>query len=202
MNEIVDLVPTRQSLLSRLKDLDDDVSWRSFFETYWKLIFSAALRSGLRTHEAEDVVQETVLSVSKAMPGFKYDPAVGSFKSWLLTVSRRRISDQFRKRKSQPDLIDDRDDVNIDELMGAGDAVDAHWEDTWEKNIMDVAIERVKQHVDAKQFQMFDLVVLRGWPATKVVKTLKVSAGRIYVAKHRVQNAVKKEVERLQREFA
>jgi len=40
-----------------------------------------ALRGGLTRAEAEDVVQETLISVAKHMPTFKYDPTIGSFKA-------------------------------------------------------------------------------------------------------------------------
>ncbi len=74
------MVPTRRALLSRLKCWDDQESWRKFFDTYWKLICSVAAKAGLSEAEADEVVQETVLSVAKSMNGFKYDPAVCSFK--------------------------------------------------------------------------------------------------------------------------
>ena len=86
MKEITDFIPTRQSLLSRLKDWDDHESWRVFFETYWKLIYNAAIKAGLADAEAQDVVQETVISVMKSMPGFEYDAQHGSFKGWLLRL--------------------------------------------------------------------------------------------------------------------
>src|SRR5688572_618544 len=38
--EVDEFIPTRQSLLSRLRDWDDRESWNDFFETYWKLIYS------------------------------------------------------------------------------------------------------------------------------------------------------------------
>ena len=47
-----DFAPTRHSLLTRLKDWDDDKSWREFFDTYWKLIYSVALKSGLEVCSA------------------------------------------------------------------------------------------------------------------------------------------------------
>jgi len=47
MNEHQDLIPTRASLLSRLKCSEDSESWRVCFDTYWKLIFNAARRAGL-----------------------------------------------------------------------------------------------------------------------------------------------------------
>ena len=78
-----DFIPTRQSLLTRLKSWDDQESWREFFDTYWNLIYGLALKSGLTEAEAQDAVQETLVAVARKMPGFNYDPAIGSFKSWL-----------------------------------------------------------------------------------------------------------------------
>ncbi len=64
-----EFIPTRQSLLSRLKDWDDRESWKDFFNTYWKLIYGVAIKSGLSDAEAQDVVQEAVISVAKKMQG-------------------------------------------------------------------------------------------------------------------------------------
>src|SRR5687767_3382272 len=98
-----EFLPTRLTLLSRLKDLGDSASWQTFFDTYWRLIFSVARKAGLSEAEAHDVVQETIIAVSKQMPGFRYDRARGSFKSWLLTITHRRIHDHLRKRHYHQD---------------------------------------------------------------------------------------------------
>src|SRR5262245_43065822 len=76
-----ELIPTRDSLLSRLKDWRDDASWRDFFNTYWRLVYGVALKAGLTEGEAQEVVQETVITVARRIPEFKYDPAVCSFKT-------------------------------------------------------------------------------------------------------------------------
>src|SRR5258708_3030537 len=99
MNEVNELIPTRQSLLSRLKDWDDQDSWNVFFDTYWKLIYNDALEGGIRDAGAEDVVEETVVSVLKNMPGFDYNSEKGSFKGWLVRLTSWRIVDQLRKRQ-------------------------------------------------------------------------------------------------------
>ena len=49
-----DLIPTRESLLSRLKNWDDQESWRDFFDTYWRLIFNLARKAGLS--DADEVI--------------------------------------------------------------------------------------------------------------------------------------------------
>src|SRR6266496_1266835 len=101
-----ELIPTRRSLLSRLKDWEDQESWREFFNIYWRLIYGVALKAGLSDAEAQDVVQDTVIAVARRMQEFKYDPAIGSFKNWLLVVTRRRIADHQRKQCREPFLAE------------------------------------------------------------------------------------------------
>src|SRR5438309_5743981 len=96
-----DPIPTRHSLLNRLKDWGDRTSWQDFFDTYWRLIYNVAVKAGLTDTEAQEVVQETVISVAKKISEFKTDPARGSFSAWLMHTTRWRIADQFRKRGEQ-----------------------------------------------------------------------------------------------------
>ena len=112
MNE---LIPTRATLIERLKNWQDQSSWQDFFDTYWQLIYNVARKGGLTEAEAQDVVQETMVSVAKQMPKFQYDPAIGSFKAWLLNMTRWRIVDQFRKRGPLPERQFVR--FNIDAVM-------------------------------------------------------------------------------------
>ena len=93
------MIPTRQSLLARLKDWGDQASWREFFDSYWRLIHATALKAGLTESEAEEVVQEVMIAAAKKMPGFTYDPGKDSLKGWLLAVTRWKVADQFRKRE-------------------------------------------------------------------------------------------------------
>src|SRR5262249_20122846 len=103
-----ELIPTRRTLLSRLKRWDDQQSWQEFFNTYWKLIYHVALRAGLPEQEAQDVVQDTIISVARQIPNFRYDPTLGSFKGWLYLITQRRITDhlrkQYRQLKTDPEL--------------------------------------------------------------------------------------------------
>src|SRR6185436_17465109 len=91
------LLPTRQSLLTRLRDWQDQDGWREFFDTYWPLIYRVARQAGLEDGAAQDVVQNTFIYLTRRMPKFRYDPERGSFKSWLRRVTRSRIS-VFRRR--------------------------------------------------------------------------------------------------------
>ncbi len=198
------LLATRRSLVERLADWKDQLRWQEFFDTYWKLIYSAARKSGLTDTEAQEVVQETVITVAKNIDKLKYDPAIGSFKGWLLQITRWRIADQFRKREpgnAKPRRSeDDRATATIERLPDSrGGDLDAIWESEWKENLFEAAIARVKRKIEPKQFQMFDCYVRKEWPATKVAARLGVSVGQVYLARHRVGALLKKEVRALEK---
>ena len=197
------LIPTRQSLLSRLKDYDDNESWRDFFHTYWKLIYSMAIRSGLSETEAQEVVQETIIAVSKQMPDFKYDRAKGSFKSWLLQLTRWRIQDQMRRRQRDEHLVGGPETIPSEEVEDIPDpaSADSSWEDEWQKNLVETALQRLKVQAKPKQFQIFDLYVIKQWPIARVTAALGVNFGQVYVAKHRLTAMLKKEIKVLEGRF-
>jgi len=200
-----DLIPTRASLLGRLKDWEDNESWRDFFNTYWKLIYGFAIQRGLSHEEAQEAVQETVVAVAKSIGKFQYDPQVCAFKTWLLGVTRSKIANQFARRARHPaaaacvsrDGSSTTGQVNRmpDEQAAQSDKA---WDEEWQKNLMEAAINRVKRRVSIEQYQMFDLFVLKNWPARDVAKTLGVTITHVYVAKHRISKLVRKEVAALE----
>src|SRR5439155_6545527 len=198
------LIGTRRSLVERLADWGDQRRWQEFFDTYWKLIYSTARKSGLTEVEAQEVVQETVITVAKNIGKLRYDPAVGSFKGWLLHITRWRIADQFRKREpaemKRTRSPDDRQTATIERVAGTDKAdLDAIWEKEWKENLLAAAITRAKKKVDPKQFQIFDCYVRKEWPAQKVATELRVSIGQVYLARHRVAAVLKKEIKALEK---
>ena len=197
-----ELIPTRASLLNRLKDWRDEASWQEFFDTYWKLIYSIARKTGLNSTQAQDVVQETMVSVARHLPTFKYDPAVGSFKGWLLNMARWRIIDQMRKRPLVADPLPDG--TSTDPLHNIPDPAslvpDAVWEVEWEKNLLEAALTNLKRRLDPRKFQIFDFYVNKEWAAEKVAATFQISVDQVYLAKHRVTEMIKEEVRRLEKE--
>lgn len=198
---------TRRSLLSRLKQSDAQESWREFFDTYWRLIYTTALHAGLTDSEAQEVVQETILTVVKKIRSFRYDPAIGSFKGWLLTIVRWRIGDQFRKRQQQIDFSAARrptrtsGTATLERIADpAAINLDAVWEEEWQRTLFDAALSRVKRQANARHYQMFDLHAVKHWSVDKVAQTLGVSAGQVRLAKHRVTALMRREVARLEKE--
>jgi RNA polymerase sigma-70 factor (ECF subfamily) len=183
-----------------LRDWNDEESWQDFFDTYWKLIFGFARKNGLSEAESEDVLQETMVVVAKQMPGFKYDPAIGSFKGWLLHTTQWKIRDQLRRRQKQAEvtrkLSEDAEAISQGEDQLSQWA--AEWDQHWEEHLLEAVLERVKSKVSPRQYQIFQCYVLKRWPVEKVTRLLGVSRPQVYLAKHRVQKLVKQEARHLE----
>jgi len=201
-----DSLPTRQSLLSRLRDWQDQEGWHEFFDTYWRLLYNVARRAGLADAEAQDVVQNTFIYLARRMPKFRYDRTRGSFKSWLCRVTRSRIS-VFRRRAASndpppPDLGLEDDEANLWEAIPdpAGDALDEIWQREWEDNLVKAALRRIATKVSAQQLMIFELAALGEVPLKQVARKLDVSLMQVYLSRHRVGKLFKAEVARLRRE--
>ena len=198
-----DSLATHASLLERLKNLEDPGGWEEFYTTYRKLIFSFALKHGLTGTEAEEVVQETVITVARNLPEFRYDPKRCSFKTWLFNLTLWRIRDQIRKRQPEcPSMHRQPGETDrtgtVERIAGPEEErLTALWEEEWKKDLVERALEKVRAHVDEKQFQIFDLYSLQGWPASKVARSLGVSRARVYLTKHRITALLNKETQRL-----
>jgi RNA polymerase sigma-70 factor (ECF subfamily) len=77
--------------------------------------------------------------------------------------------------------------------------LEAVWDEEWEKNLIDAAMERVKGRVKVEHYQIFYLSAVKKLPARKVAELIGVNVAQVYLVKHRVAGQVKKELERLQR---
>ncbi len=203
---VEDPIPTRYSLLSRLRHWDDQDSWKDFFDTYWRLIYSVAIRSGLNEAEAQDVVQETIISVAKDIHKFKRDRKLGSFKGWLRNLTRWRIADQLRKRsvanrRGHDTTTGTTTPVDLNEIPDPSGNVEALWEQEWHANLLEAAIAAVKRRIKEEHYQIFDLYAVKRWPVVRVARTLGVSIGQVYLIKHRVAGLVKKEARALEEKW-
>jgi RNA polymerase sigma factor (sigma-70 family) len=199
-----DSIATRASLLGRLKNWEDADSWEEFTRTYWRLIYGVARQAGLSDDEARDVVQETLLGVAKKVHEFESSPERGSFKNWMLNVTRWRIADHYRRKppvQYSPGPANDPDATATAERMADPAGLDEFWEQEWKKSVLETALARLRRRVKPKHAQIFDLYGMRGWPASKVASNLGVSVFQIYLVAHRLTRLLKEEVKYVQKKL-
>lgn len=197
--------PTRSSLPRRLGNPEDAEIWSEFYQLYRKLVIGFATRSGLSRPDAEEVTQDVFNEVATNIHAFLARHERGSFRGWLLNLTRWRVMDKLRQRQrhdkfraprpGEPD--DDRTDT-IERLPDPAVATpDAIWEDEWERQVLDLALESLRGRVDPRHFQAFELNLCQGVPLRRVARQLDLNPATVYVIHFRLKKQLKAEVARL-----
>ena len=183
---------TRSSLLKRLKRWDDHESWSEFYGAYKKLMHGFARKHGLTHQEAEDVVQDTLLSVAKALHTFRYDAARSSFRHWLWRLTRNRAVDHVRRRPREIplDRAQNTECTPMDALERVIDSEGIQpgqeWRSEWESKVLQAALQKLKRQVKSRHYQVFDLVILKDETPARVAEALGISVAQVYLIRHRV----------------
>ena len=203
-----DPLDTRSSVLRRVKDPDDRDSWQAFFDLYRRPIRSLAIRAGLTEDEAEEVVQNTLIEVSRRIQSFEYDRSKGSFKAWIFTLTRWRVANQFHKRVPGSVPIECLDSDEGDDsgkhrnsvIRALSDEPDETWEREWRQELFDAALSKVRETLPPKQFQVFELLTAKQLSVARVAELFRTNRAHVHLLKFRVVFALKKEVARLEKE--
>ena len=119
-------------------------------------------------------------------------------------VTRCRIVDRYRRRRWQniPLAVptgDTTEDPVLDLPDPTANVLEGIWDEEWRKNLVDVALERVRRRASPKHYQIFHLHAIKGIGVLDVARLTGVSLANVYVTYHRVAKLVKEEVRRLER---
>jgi RNA polymerase sigma-70 factor (ECF subfamily) len=189
--------PTRASLLLRLRDVRDQEAWRQFVDLYSALIYGFARKRGLQDADAADLMQEVLRSVAGAVGRLDYDPNRGSFRSWLYTVTRSKLSTFLRRQRR---LIRGSGDSSVNERLEEQPSPqdETLWDQEYERRLFAWATERVRNITGKSVFQAFWQTAVEGQSPKDVAKALGMSVGAVYVAKSRVLAQIRDQVQQVQ----
>jgi len=182
---------TRTTLVVGLKNLEDQRIWNRFFDSYWKLIYNAAIQAGLKDADAQEVVQETVISVTKNIKDFEYDRSKGSFKGWLMKTTKWKIMDQFRKIQKKNTRECSGSSEFLENLSNELPEVEKYWENNWQQELLESALVKVKEQVKPIYYQVYDMLIRKEMKPKEVSSALGIKTDQVYLAKHRVAEVLK-----------
>lgn len=95
---------TEEQILVMRAQRGEQDAFRVLVERYQKLVYTLALRMLNVPADAEDAAQEAFLSAWKALPRFRMD---AKFSTWLYRLTVNAATDVLRKRRKEPDSLDD-----------------------------------------------------------------------------------------------
>ncbi len=185
---MVSPLSTHASLLARLQTGSDGAAWSEFTARYRDLIRGYALRRGLQAADAEDLVQDVFLALSKGMKDFVYDPQKGRFRGFLKTIAIPAIGKRLRRSHG---LLAQSAAEQVLEAKPMDQAEDGDWEAEWRQYHLRAAMLSVRSEFRASDLLAFELLTRDGKDAKSVAQELGISVDSAYQAKSRILKRLK-----------
>src|SRR5262245_28580285 len=151
---------TRISLLGRLRrDPADQAAWAELVEHYGVKIHAWSLRWGIQEADAQDVTQDVLLKLARAMQNFTYDPN-RSFRAWLKTLTNHALSD-FAESRQKPGAGSGDSSVGkmLHSLEARADLL-GRLEEEFDRELLEVATTRVRLRVEPQTWEAFRLTAV------------------------------------------
>jgi RNA polymerase sigma factor (sigma-70 family) len=201
-----DTLKTRLTLLSKVRRGDED-GWSRFYEFYRNFIYSAARGAGLAHDEADDIVQETMVTVQNYIAGFVPNDNRGKFRTWLRKIVQSRIVDQYRRKRRNP-LSHARSNTSpaSDETGTSATAripnpteeeLDRLIDGKLEETLIEAARNRAKELVRMQDYQAYDFFAVHKMTAKDAASSLGISPVTVRVRAFRVRRILQRELRKL-----
>lgn len=184
--------PTSFSLLQRVRSNDQD-AWNHLVQLYGPLVHRWCRRAGLNEDDTADVFQDTFRAVSRHVETFSPEKRVGSFRSWLRTITRTKVADHFRKR--QKELAGSGGTAALQQIANLADPIpeDETEEEAAEENAIVVqrAMDLIKNEFTKRNWDAFQKVAIEGHSAVEVAESLGLNPQVIRQANYRIRRRLR-----------
>lgn len=174
---------TRSSVLRAVADTANEAAWQRLFDLYAGFVFSIARSKGLRSEDADDIVQVVFADLARNLPTFQYDRAKGKFRSYLTGLVHWRIMDRLKSGKRDADLKA----AFWEETKAAASSADEDFaEREWQAAAMEEALRRIRPDVRPEHYAAFVASAVEGQDAETVMRLYGLSRDNLYQIRKRL----------------
>lgn len=192
--------PTRQTLLERAQDPNNETAWEEFVEYYEEFIHFVLNRLGHYGSENDDLTQEVMISIWKSLKESRYDKEKAKFRTWLSRVIKYKLIDSYRKNSTQQKLKQGFFEERSNDIVVDDGEFDAMIEQEWEVHLIKLALKNISSSYSEQSIQTFELA-MQGLSDQEIAEKLDMKANSINKLKNRIQKRLAREIEALKDEL-
>ena len=191
---------TNTQLLDDLRNPGNETVWQQFVNRYMPMIVKYAVRAGLRSADAEDAAQQTMIAFCTAYQQGKYDREKGRLRFWLYGIARNQIKSVFKRRaKQEVQVAEDTAQTDFFARQPAEADLERVWEEEWREAVLRQCLEEVHREFDAKSIEAFELFAWKGLPAQEVAERLDMTPNAVFIVKSRILKRIRELVPEMEK---
>lgn len=176
---------TSASLLDRLRHSGQPEDWQQLLDIYTPLIRNWLRRYSASEQDAEDVVQEVLAVVVRKLPLFERE-RIGSFRSWLRTISVNCLRDSWRRDRFRPNAAGGSDfRMVLEQWEDPGSELSQLWNEQHDQHVLQALLEQIRPNINDTTWQAFRRTAMDNEPATEVAADLGLTVNQVYIARSR-----------------
>ena len=189
---------TSPSLLGRLRQgAADQQAWAEFVRRYGAQIYQWCGKWKLQEADAQDVTQNVLVKLADRMRTFTYDPA-RSFRAYLKTITNYALCDFLESRKRPGAGAGGSQVFDVLQTLEAREDLEAKLKTAFDQELLEEAMERVRQRAQPHTWEAFRLTALEGMSGAAVAQTLNMKVATVFKARSKVQQMLQEELAKLE----
>ena len=187
---------TSTTLLREISSDADNARWPEFVARYRPMML-AYLKSHFPAVDAGDVVQETLIALSKALPNYRYDPGEnGRFKNYLTGIPRNKSLKWCKQANRDRALKNDL----ISGVVPPPPSTAEMNEAAWRESLLEIAMYQLlaNERIPDKSKQIFQRLTVDGASPDEVAIAYGTSRNNIDKTKSRIMARLREIVRALE----
>ncbi len=184
---------TRQSLLLRAQT-GDSTSWEHLVALYQPLIRHWLSRQSIAPQDAEDLVQEVLLTLHRELPRFQHAGRTGSFRSWLRTITVNCARAFCRAGRCRVEAAGGSGFLEtLQQLDDPSSELARAWDVEHDQQVCRRLLQILEQDFEPNTIQAFRRLVFDGASGAEVAGELGMSRAAVFMAQSRVLRRLREE---------
>lgn len=175
---------TPRSLLDRLRVDSSAQDWEIFCAIYRPLIERSLAHHSLFVSDVDDVTQDILARVFRALPTFEHNGRAGAFRKWIGQIVVQQLWQHARSRSRQPVLVQSNMENFADARLVSD--LESYWQAEHDQHVLSRLLEIIRSEFTRRTWRAFVLVCLESQTISSAAQELNISPNAVMIAKSRV----------------